>query len=160
MVFVIKALNIVEFCADQLNELRNIWNVRSLETDQTIYSTSEAIRSWVQICDSLTRLFWPNYSRHTWIGPPHIPKSANLFEERLKEVQNIKNVYKQIVSLFNEVNQIDKTVQKIFIPFEGINAKISNQPENLYPSILIGQKRSKSVEKNVDRCQLVLMVKY
>lgn len=117
--FYTKALNIVDFCADHLSELDNIWSVKYLQVEQTICTVYDTIQAWIQICDSLTRLFWPNYGRHTWIGEPHIPKSASLLEYRLREIQNIKNVYKEIICLFNEVNQIDKTVQKMFIPFEG-----------------------------------------
>lgn len=86
---------------------------------QTLNDIIDVIESWIQVCDSLTRLFWPNYSRHAWIGPPHVPKTATQYSKRLQEVQAIRNVYKEIVCLFNEINQIDKSVRRIFTPFRG-----------------------------------------
>lgn len=113
------ALNVTEFCSDRLNEIDDVWDVKSLRVFQTLNDITEVIESWIQVCDSLTRLFWPNYARHAWIGVPHIPKTATLYLKRLHAIQAIRNVYKEIVSLFNEINQIDKSVRRIFIPFRG-----------------------------------------
>lgn len=114
-----QALNVTEFCSDRLNEIDDVWDVKSLRVFQTLNDITEVIESWIQVCDSLTRLFWPNYARHAWIGGPHIPKTATLYLKRLHAIQAIRNVYKEIVSLFNEINQIDKSVRRIFIPFKG-----------------------------------------
>lgn len=113
------ALNILEFCSDRLNELDDIWNIKSMQAYQLIAETTEVIDAWLQVCDSLTRLFWPNYAGHTWLGEPHIPKNARAFLRRLKEVQNVRDTYKEIVCLFNEINQIDKSHRRIFLPFQG-----------------------------------------
>lgn len=113
------ALNVTEFCSDRLNEIDDVWDVKSLHVFQTLNDIIEVIESWIQVCDSLTRLFWPNYSRHAWIGGPHIPKTATQHLKRLQDIQAIRNVYKEIVCLFNEINQIDKSVRRIFIPFRG-----------------------------------------
>lgn len=113
------ALNVTEFCSDRLHEIDDVWDVKSLHVFQTLNDIIEVIESWIQVCDSLTRLFWPNYSRHAWIGPPHIPKTATQYLKRLQEIQAIRNVYKEIVCLFNEINQIDKSVRRIFTPFRG-----------------------------------------
>lgn len=113
------ALNVTEFCSDRLNEIDDVWDVKSLRVFQTLNDITEVVESWIQVCDSLTRLFWPNYARHAWIGGPHIPKTATLYLKRLHAIQAIRNVYKEIVSLFNEINQIDKSVRRIFIPFRG-----------------------------------------
>lgn len=113
------ALNVTEFCSDRLNEIDDVWDVKSLHVFQTLNDITDVIESWIQVCDSLTRLFWPNYARHAWIGGPHIPKTATLYLKRLHAIQAIRNVYKEIVSLFNEINQIDKSVRRIFVPFRG-----------------------------------------
>lgn len=119
LVFAFSALNILEFCSDRLNELDDIWDIKSLQVYQTVTDITEVVDAWLQVCDSLTRLFWPNYGRHAWIGEPHIPKNARAFLDRLKEVQNVRNVYKEIVCLFNEINQFDKSHRRIFMPFQG-----------------------------------------
>lgn len=115
----LSALNILDFCSERLNEVQDVWDIKSLQVFQMLNDTLEVIESWIQVCDSLTRLFWPNYGRHAWIGVPHIPKNATVFIERLKEIQTIRNVYKEVVCLFNEINQIDKSVRRIFVPFQG-----------------------------------------
>lgn len=113
------ALNVTEFCSDRLNEVDDIWDMKSLQVYQTLNDIFDVIEAWIQVCDSLTRLFWPNYARHTWIGDSHIPKTAAQYSKRLQEIQAIRNVYKEIVCLFNEINQIDKSVRRMFIPFRG-----------------------------------------
>lgn len=112
-------MNVTEFCSDQLNEIDDVWDVKSMHVFQTVNDIIEMFESWIQVCDSLTRLFWPNYGRHAWIGGPHIPKIATQYLKRLQDIQAIRNVYKEIVCLFNEINQIDKSVRRIFIPFRG-----------------------------------------
>lgn len=114
------ALNVTEFCSDGLSEVDDIWDVKSLHVFQTLNDTIEVIESWIQVCDSLTRLFWPNYVRHAWIGGPHIPKTATTYLKRLQEIHTIRGVYKEIMCLFSEINQIDKSVRRIFNPFRGI----------------------------------------
>lgn len=116
-----KAINVTEFCSDLLNEIDDIWDVRSLHVYQTLNDIIGAIESWAQVCDSLTRLFWPNYVRHAWIGGPHIPKIATTYLKRLQEIHAIRSVYKEIMCLFNEINQIDKSIRRIFTPFRGID---------------------------------------
>lgn len=112
------AANVLEFCSDHLS-IEDVWSLKSFEVSQTLRDILEIVDAWIQVCDSLTRLFWPNYGQHPWLGEPHIPKNAILFQERLNEIKNIKNMYKDITCLFNENNQIDKSIRRIFIPFRG-----------------------------------------
>lgn len=63
---------------------------------------NDTIDSWMQLCDSLTRLFWPNYVQHPWVGEPHTYKRGQLFKGRLAEIRNIKSLYKQISTLLHE----------------------------------------------------------
>lgn len=113
------AMNVTAFCADRLMQVDDVWEMKSLHVYQTLNDSAAVIDAWIQVCDSLTRLFWPNYARHTWMGDAHTPKTATAFARRLDEIQAIRNVYKEIVCLFNEINQIDKSVRRMFIPFRG-----------------------------------------
>lgn len=113
------AMNVIDFCSDGLDEIDDIWDAKSLHVFQTLNDIIEVIESWIQVCDSLTRLFWPNYARHAWIGSSHIPKTATTYLERLQQIHTIRNVYKEIMCLFNEINQIDRSVRRIFTPFRG-----------------------------------------
>lgn len=84
---------------------------------QAINEIEEIVDIWIQACDSLTRLFWPNNGQNPWIGEPHKAKQATQFKERLREIKNIKNMYKQIASIFGEQDQAN--IGAIFLPFEG-----------------------------------------
>ena len=86
---------------------------------EVLSEITETIESWLHICDTLTRLFWPNNSSHTWIGEPHIPKQAIFFQDRLNEIKSIKNLYRQIASIFCENDRMIKSVKTMFVPFKG-----------------------------------------
>ena len=90
----------IDICVENLL-IENIWNLSSYHVTNLISQAVDLTDSWMQLCDSLTRLFWPNYSQNPWIGEPHKPKRGLLFKERLAEIRNIKNLYKQIVTLLN-----------------------------------------------------------
>lgn len=109
---------VVDACSDSLSTV-DIWNINSIHTSQVLGENADTIDSWTHICDSLTRLFWPNNGTNPWTGPPHIPKNAQLFRERLNEIKMIKNLYTQIATIFNEDNQMDKVVLAMFHPFAG-----------------------------------------
>ncbi|XP_055916348.1 cytoplasmic dynein 2 heavy chain 1 [Eupeodes corollae] len=114
---------ILEICTENLST-EDIWNLSSYHVTNSMSQCHDIVDSWIQLCDSLTRLFWPNYVQHVWTGEPHIPKRGQLFKERLAEIKSIKNLFKQIVillddddiinlftgnSIFKEINVFDTT---------------------------------------------------
>lgn len=80
----------------------DVWNVSSYHINNLMNQVLDITESWMQLCDSLTRLFWPNYGQHPWIGKPHSPQQGHLFKERLSEIKGIKNLYKQIITLLDD----------------------------------------------------------
>lgn len=113
--------SIIEICCENLINDNDIWNLNSFHIVQTINEVYECCESWIQLCESLTKLFWPNNIQHQWIGEPHIPMQAIQFRERLNEIKNIKNMYKQIASIFLENNNqlLSQNIGKVFRPFRG-----------------------------------------
>lgn len=109
---------VIDACVDSLSTV-DIWNINSIQTSQALGENVDTIDSWIRICDSLTRLFWPNNAANPWTGSPHIPKNAELFRERLNEIKVIKNLYTQIATIFNEDDHMDKVVVAMFQPFAG-----------------------------------------
>lgn len=109
---------VIDNCIDSLSTV-DIWNINSIHTSQVLSENADIIDSWIRICDSLTRLFWPNNGANPWSGHPHIPKNAQLFQERLAEIKVIKNMYTQIATIFNEDDQMDKIIMAMFHPFTG-----------------------------------------
>lgn len=117
--------DVVEICSDNLNN-DDIWNMNSFHITITLNDVQETIEYLLQICDSLTRLFWPNYGLHQWIGEPYIPHRATKFVERLNEIKNIKNLFKQISLIFNHNisgidEQMQRTIKIMYSPFKSIN---------------------------------------
>lgn len=131
-------LSIIEICIENmLNE--DIWNINSFHINTILSQVSDIAESWIQLCDSLTRLFWPNYSQHLWLGEPHIPKIANVFKTRLTEIKDIKNLHKQLISLFCEDESFVRSINAMFRPFKEIN---------IFDTSPIGQQRwNKAVKK-------------
>lgn len=80
--------HIIEICVENMTN-EDIWNSNSIHINTLIIQVGEIIDSWIQVCDTLTRLFWPNYNQHRWTGEPHIPISAVHFKLRLTEVRII-----------------------------------------------------------------------
>lgn len=110
---------VIEACIDGLNSV-DIWNINSVHTNQALSESMDTTDSWIHICDSLTRLFWPNNAANPWTGGPHIPKNAQLFRERLNEIKVIKNLYTQIATIFNDDDRMDKVIAAMFHPFAGM----------------------------------------
>ncbi|KAH8278084.1 hypothetical protein KR026_009737 [Drosophila bipectinata] len=109
---------LLEVCLAQLLA-EDIWSLNSSHVNNLMSQSIDTVDAWVQLCDSLTRLFWPNYLKHPWLGDPHIPKRGQLFKERLSEIRGIKQLYKQIATLLD-----DDELQEMFqeqAPFTDFN---------------------------------------
>lgn len=76
---------IIQTCIETMTN-EDIWNSNSIHINTLVNHVCEILDSWIQVCDTLTRLFWPNYNQHQWIGEPHIPLSSVNFKQRLNEV--------------------------------------------------------------------------
>jgi dynein heavy chain 2, cytosolic len=81
----------------------------------------DIMNNWIQICDSLTRLFWTNCESHPWSGKPYIPSMMTKFKTRVEEINDIKQVHKQISLLSTEDETIDMKSRDYFYSFRDIN---------------------------------------
>lgn len=66
----------------------NYSDFSSLSMSDSTNQILEITESWIQICDSLTRLFWSNYGQHLWIGETYIPQLNVKFKKRVEEVSD------------------------------------------------------------------------
>lgn len=82
--------------------MEDIWSLNSHNVNPQMSQCIDTAESWMQLCDSLTRLFWPNYVQHPWVGEPHVSKRTQQFKERILEIKNIRNLYKQIATLLDD----------------------------------------------------------
>lgn len=110
---------IIDVCTNSLSS-STVWDINAANATNGIGQVSEIIDAWLQVCDSLTRLFWPNYGQHPWTGAPHIPQLAVAFKERLDAIDNIKALYKQIASLFYRNDDMMMEIGSIFTTFKGM----------------------------------------
>ncbi|XP_015052343.2 cytoplasmic dynein 2 heavy chain 1 [Drosophila yakuba] len=109
---------LLEVCLTQLLA-EDVWSLNSSHVDNLMSQSIDTVDAWIQLCDSLTRLFWPNYVKHPWLGDSHVPKRGQLFKERLSEIRGIKQLYKQIATLLE-----DTELQEMFqeqAPFTEFN---------------------------------------
>ncbi|ALC40164.1 btv [Drosophila busckii] len=93
--------SLLEACLGQLMG-EDIWSLNSYHVNNLMSQCMDTVDAWMQLCDSLTRLFWPNYVKHPWVGEPYVPRRGQQFKERLAEIRNIKQLYKQIATLLND----------------------------------------------------------
>lgn len=80
--------NLIEICIETMSN-EDIWNINSIHINTLLEQITDIVDSWIQSCDTLTRLFWPNYNQHQWIGEPHTPNLAVVFKLRMTEVRNL-----------------------------------------------------------------------
>ncbi|EDX05339.1 GD21850 [Drosophila simulans] len=109
---------LLEVCLTQLLA-EDVWSLNSSHVNNLMSQSIDTVDAWIQLCDSLTRLFWPNYVKHPWLGDSHVPKRGQQFKERLSEIRSIKQLYKQIATLLE-----DTELQEMFqeqAPFTEFN---------------------------------------
>lgn len=112
---------IVSCCVDDMNQQDDVWSTSSMNLNELISHVMDIMSNWIQICDSLTRLFWTNCESHPWIGKPYIPSLMTKFKLRVEEIMDIKQVHKQISLLSTEDETIDMKSRDYFYSFRDIN---------------------------------------
>ncbi|CAH4033508.1 unnamed protein product [Pieris brassicae] len=87
-----------------------------------------AVQMWVSACQSLTGTYWPNYALHTWKGKTYVPIFCVNFQNRLREVHNIRSTYNQLSKLLTKAEKSELNADQLFEPFKNINIWICNGP--------------------------------
>ena len=159
MVSIIDVLSqlVVSCCIEDMNEQDNIWTSGSITINHLINNVLDIINNWMQVCDSMTRLFWTNCEHHMWIGNPYVPAIMTKFKNRMQEILEIKQIYKQITILSQEDDTIDLTAKDYFHTFRDINIFDTSQIGEKYWTTA-KMKFDKSLA-NVDE-KVVLNIKY
>lgn len=141
MISVIDVLSsmIVNCCIDEINQQDDVWSSSSINLNELIEHVMDIVNNWMQICDSLTRLFWSNCDHHPWIGKAYVPVLMSRFKLRVEEVLDIKQVrdfnslhvnklinlnfqvHRQISILSSEDETIDLKSRDYFHSFRDIN---------------------------------------
>ncbi|XP_062711545.1 cytoplasmic dynein 2 heavy chain 1 [Aedes albopictus] len=119
-IFDLISSHVVSTCTKHLADLE-VWDAGSIYLDEAINHVKETLESWYQTFDSLTRLFWPNYELHAWIGDPYSSKQLNKFRTRFNEILEIKNSKDLLYALFFDNDEYFLHVSDIAEPFKEIN---------------------------------------
>ncbi|XP_058460067.1 cytoplasmic dynein 2 heavy chain 1 [Malaya genurostris] len=142
-IFDIISTHVVNICTEILSEL-DIWDVGSIYQDEAINHIKETVDSWYQTFDSLTRLFWPNYEQHSWIGKPYNSKQLDKFRSRYSEILEIKNTKDLLYGLFfdNDNEQLLRHTD-VVEPFKELN---------MFDLTPLGNKRWEIAKSRLESC--------
>ena len=75
---------------------------------------------WIDICQKLTSLYWPNYTPHLWQGAPYVPDNATSVQRRLKEIHSLRTFHKQLTQLLSIAEQQELKTSETFDPFKDL----------------------------------------
>jgi dynein heavy chain 2, cytosolic len=122
MVGVMKVIStyVVKFCVDHIQSVE-IWKLNSLNVNSDIVEVTDVVDAWMQVCDSLTRLFWPHYGQHAWMGEAFVPQNGRLFKNRVEEIARMRDANKQVLALFAEDQTFMNMASRIFSTLENTN---------------------------------------
>ncbi|XP_053681370.1 cytoplasmic dynein 2 heavy chain 1 [Anopheles nili] len=140
-IFDMISVRVVSSCTEHLTEL-DMWDIGTVSLDDAIGHVKETLDSWIQTFDSLTRLFWPNYEPHPWLGEPYRSKLLNKFQARYKEILEIRHVKDLLYALFFESEKYFPLANEVALPFHGIN---------IYDLTPLGNKRWETAKTKMER---------
>ncbi|RVE44281.1 hypothetical protein evm_011076 [Chilo suppressalis] len=114
----------------------DLWNVQDDSKENMVLlllaDSLGVIKTWISASKSLTETYWPNYALHTWSGKPYIPLFCLNFENRLKEVYEIRSTYSQLNKLLTINEREELKIRDLFEPFKNINIWIYNGPNQVW----------------------------
>ena len=99
----------------------DLWKSPYGEVEESLQQGINLCEKWVDICQKLTSVFWPNYPPHKWSGGPFKPDHASVYQNRLREIISLRSLHKQLTQLLSNSEQDELKVDKSFDPFVGLN---------------------------------------
>ena len=111
------ANSITRFIQGKVGSL-DLWTSPYLQVEENLQSGIGLCEKFIQTCEQLTALFWPNYIPHKWEGGPYKPEHAINVNNRLKEVLSLRTLHKQLSQLLSVSEQTEMKMNKSFDPFD------------------------------------------
>lgn len=100
----------------------DIWKVQNGTKDNEVLMTLaeclKVIQTWTDACQSLTETYWPNYALHPWNGKPYVSKYCWNFQNRLKEIHDIRSTHNQLIKLLSINERTKLGTNEMFEPFK------------------------------------------
>ncbi|XP_071452948.1 cytoplasmic dynein 2 heavy chain 1 [Hetaerina americana] len=113
--------NEVTGCVQSKFKQRNLWNDSFMEIEELMNQAIGVCDKWVEACQNLTTLFWPNYKFHPWRGSCCIPVFLVKLKTRLQEILQVRTMHRQLVRLLSSSEQENLRTKDAFLPFSGMN---------------------------------------
>ncbi len=99
----------------------DLWKSPYNQVEEALQQGINLCEKWIDICQKLTSIFWPNFSPHPWKGGPYVPDHAQHVQRRLKEVHSLRTMHKQLTQLLSHNEQAELKTAKSFEPFRDLN---------------------------------------
>lgn len=100
----------------------DIWTIREGTKDNQVLMTLaeclKVIQTWSDACQTLTETYWPNYALHPWNGKPYVSKFCLGFQNRLKEVHDVRSTHNQLNKLLSNSERVELRTEEMFEPFK------------------------------------------
>lgn len=110
----ISAVEIIDVCNKQIT-CNDVWLDSTIYAENIVSRINDTVSSWLQNCDTLTRLYWPNFLSHQWVGEPYVPRTMVLLNDRLNQIMELKCFYKQLCVIDPNISEFQDILQKEFI---------------------------------------------
>ena len=95
----------------------DLWRSNYNQVEEALQQGINLCEKWIDVCQKLTSLLWPNYSPHPWKGGPYAPDHAANVQRRLREVHSLRTMHKQLTQLLSHNEQDELKTAKSFEPF-------------------------------------------
>ncbi|KAF0306076.1 Cytoplasmic dynein 2 heavy chain 1 [Amphibalanus amphitrite] len=99
----------------------DLWRGSYNQVEEPLNQAVTVLEQWIENCNRLTTVFWPNFSPHKWKSPAFVPEHAKSMVQRLNEVMNLRMLHKQLTKLLSTAEQDELKTKDAFAPFSGLN---------------------------------------
>ncbi|XP_037092634.1 cytoplasmic dynein 2 heavy chain 1-like [Pollicipes pollicipes] len=99
----------------------DLWKGTYSQVEEQLNQAVTVLEQWIDNCNRLTTVFWPNYFAHKWKSPAFVPEHAKSMVQRLNEVMNLRMLHKQLTKLLSTTEQEELKTKDAFVPFAGLN---------------------------------------
>ncbi|XP_046395709.1 cytoplasmic dynein 2 heavy chain 1 [Ischnura elegans] len=111
----------VTLCVQTKFKQRNLWSDSFMEMEELMNQAISVCDKWIEGCQNLTTLFWPNYKFHPWRGGSFTPTFLVKLKTRLQEILQVRTMHRQLVRLLSSNEQENLRTKDAFLPFSGLN---------------------------------------
>ena len=99
----------------------DLWRGTYNQVEERLNQSVTILEQWIDNCNRLTTVFWPNYSAHKWKSSAFVPEHTRSMVQRLNEVMNLRMLHKQLTKLLSTAEQDELKTKDAFAPFAGLN---------------------------------------